>query len=443
MVAERKRQSLPPGFEDVTPAEAALLRVKMAEWLAVQAREAPALAVMSPLEWATQNATIVLPTEGRRPFEPYPYQAQLLEDRSARRIILKARQTGISNCVAIEALYKTIARPETTELFVSRSQNAAAELILYCQRTLSGLRSAPRTVKENQDQIAFENGSRIVSLSASPKTGRGIAATDVYLDEFAFAMYDAQIYESILGTISTGGSMTILSTPNGRANMFYRLWAGLEGGEWSRHQIHWSDCPRYDAQWERVMRAGMTRQSFAQEYDLDFLTSGEAVFDPEDLKRCAVGYEPEGPFEEYLTAWDIGRRKDHTVGVTWGRIGDIWHETVYERTQDPYPVIGGMISSRKRKYGATWVESNGVGDPLIEFLDEDVEPFMTTAKTKVQALQALQLLSQQGRFKYDNEQLDRELSLYQWDDKTLITDSVLASAIAAFQVVDGGQTRFY
>lgn len=29
------------------------------------------------------------------------------------------------------------------------------------------------------------------------------------------------------------------------------------------------------------------------------------------------------------------------------------------------------------------------------------------------------------------------------DDKTLITDSVLASAIAAFQVVDGGQTRFY
>src|SRR5688500_15604684 len=49
--------------------------------------------LLSPLEWAKQNATIVLPTEGRQPFLPYSYQAALLEDRSPRRIVLKARQT--------------------------------------------------------------------------------------------------------------------------------------------------------------------------------------------------------------------------------------------------------------------------------------------------------------------------------------------------------------
>ena len=433
----------PTGMLDtITPAEAAILRVRMQQWLEERQKAADGPQTTA-LEWATSNATIVLPTEGRQKFAPYEYQARLLEDTSPRRIILKARQTGISNCVAIEALYKAITRPDTTELFVSRSQNAAGELVQYCQRTMSGLKRMPKTTKENQFEVAFENGSRIISLSASPRTGRGIAATDVYLDEFAFTQYDAQIYESIMGTISTGGTMTILSTTNGRANMFYRLWAGLEGGEWSRHQIHWSDCPRFDAAWEKKTRAGMTRQSFAQEYDLDFLTSGEAVFDPDDLQRSKVGYEPTGPFEEYVTAWDIGRRKDHTVGITLGRIDETWHEVAYERCLLPYPTVGGMISSRKRTYGPTWVESNGVGDPLIEFLDEDVDAFTTTAKTKVQAIQALQLLIQQGRLKHDNEQLDRELSLYQWDDQGLITDSVMSAAIAAYQIVESGSTEFY
>jgi len=436
--------TLPVGLEDLTPAEAAILRVRMAEWFAAQQGKAEvAPETLSPLEWARRHATIILPTEGRRPFDPYPYQAKLLEDRSPRRIILKARQTGISNTIAIEALHRAITRPDTTELFISRSQAAATELIQYTQRAMIGLTSIPKTTKENQFRFEFANGSRIISLSASPKTGRGIAASDVYLDEFAFTLYDAQIYESIFGTISTGGTMTILSTPNGRANMFYRLWAGLEGGEWSRHSIHWSDCPRYDKAWEQKTRASMTRQSFAQEYDLDFLTSGEAVFETEDLARCKVGHNPSGPFEEYITAWDIGRRKDHTVGITIGRIGETWHEVAYDRVLLPYPTVGAMISSRKRAYGPSWVESNGVGDPLIEFLDEDVDPFTTTAKSKVQAIQALQLLVQQGRFKHNNEQLDRELSLYQWDDKALVTDSVLASAIAAYQVVNTGSTEFF
>lgn len=427
-------------LSDITPAEAAILRVKMKEWAESQPKKQ---ATQTPLQWAQENATIVLPTEGRQAFEPYEYQIRLLDDPSPRRLILKARQTGISNTVAIEALHKAITRPDSTEVFVSRSQEAAQGLIRYCQHTLNGLKKIPKLTKENQDNLAFENGSRIASLSASPNAGRGIAATDIYLDEFAFAAYAELIYESISGALAHGGRLTVLSTPNGRANMFYRLWQGLEGGEWSRHQIHWSDCPKFDAEWEQRTRASMTRQSFAQEYDLDFATSGDAVFDPKDLEQCRVGWNPDGPFEEYITAWDIGRRKDHTVGKTLGRIGDTWHEVLSERMLDPYPVVGAKIVGRKQKYGTTYVESNGVGDPLIEFLDEDVERFTTTAKSKVQAIQALQLLIQQGRFKHDNPQLDRELNLYQWDDRSIVQDEVMAASIAAYAVLDSGTTGFF
>lgn len=366
-------------------------------------------------------------------FEPYPYQVGILTDHSPRRIVLKARQTGISNTFAIEALHKAITRPMSTELFVSKNQAAAQELVLYCQRTLTGLRNPPKLLSESKSELGLPNGSRIVSLPASPGTGRSFAATDVYLDEFAHAEYAELIYESIVPTVSTGGRLTVASTPNGRNNLFFRLWQGPDFGEWSRHRIHWSDCPRYDDEWAQKMRSSMSRQSWAQEYDLDFISSGDAVFSPEDLERAQQGWnpDPEG-CTRFIHAWDIGRRHDPTVGLTIGLRGDIWNLINLHRFYAPYPVIQQRIEQRHAWLrGETWVESNGVGDPVVENLSIQVNRFVTTAKTKLQAIQSAQLLFEQSRFKHDHPVLHQELSLYEWDDKDLVQDCVMALAIAA------------
>jgi hypothetical protein len=384
----------------------------------------------SALAWAEQNATIVLPGRGRVPFEPYTYQAAYLEDTNRRRLILKARQVGMSNVIAIEALYKALTTPDRQILMISKGGLYAQQLITYCRHTLGGLRHQPEIAQENLTTLAFANGSRIVSLSASPKTGRGFPASDLYLDEFAFALYDQMIYESAVPALAPDG---VLSTPNGRGNMYFRLWSGLEGGEWSRHTIHWSDCPRYDEAWAETQRRNMTRQSFAQEYDCDFVASGDAVFAPDDLVKARQDWNP-SPIgcDRIINAWDIGRRQDHTVGISIGLRDDIWHEVAYDRLLVPYPVVQSSIDARHLDLGGTtYVESNGVGDPVIENLAVDVEPFTTSVRTKTQAIQALQLLLQQGRFKYGSEQLDRELGLYQWDDKALVQDSVMAAAIAS------------
>jgi hypothetical protein len=387
----------------------------------------------SALAWAEQNATIVLPGRGRVPFEPYTYQAAYLEDTNRRRLILKARQVGMSNVIAIEALYKALTTPDRQILMISKGGLYAQQLITYCRHTLGGLRHQPEIAQENLTTLAFANGSRIVSLSASPKTGRGFPASDLYLDEFAFALYDQMIYESAVPALAPDGNLTVLSTPNGRGNMYFRLWSGLEGGEWSRHTIHWSDCPRYDEAWAETQRRNMTRQSFAQEYDCDFVASGDAVFAPDDLVKARQDWNP-SPIgcDRIINAWDIGRRQDHTVGISIGLRDDIWHEVAYDRLLVPYPVVQSSIDARHLDLGGTtYVESNGVGDPVIENLAVDVEPFTTSVRTKTQAIQALQLLLQQGRFKYGSEQLDRELGLYQWDDKALVQDSVMAAAIAS------------
>jgi hypothetical protein len=371
------------------------------------------------------------------PWEPYSYQERLLEDQSTRRIVLKARQTGLSTAIALESLYYAVHFEHDRTLFVSRNQELAGLLIRYCQVALAGLSPQIRTVAESQSKIVFSNGSEIVSLPANPATGRGYPASRVYLDEFAFAEYDSLIMQGIAPTLSTGGQLTVLSTPKGRNNLFFRLWQGFEGGEWSRHSVHWRDCPRYTEAWAEKQRSEMTRQAFAEEFDLDFVSSGDAVFDPDDLSKCRVGHAPESEgCEQFITGWDIGRRQDHTVGVTLGRRGDVWHVVGFERFLAPYPVIQASIEARQRRYGKTFVESNGVGDPVIENLLVSVEPFQTTVRSKVQAIQALQLLIQKGRFKAgaEHEQLMRELSLYEHDDKNLVQDSVMALAIAVQDV---------
>ena len=413
----------------------------LADWEAQQRRAAEKAATPpSIVDWARQNVTVVTPWSGRIAFEPYDYQTRFLEDTSPRRLILKARQVGMSNAVAIEAIHKAISRPDRMILMVSRTGQLAQQLITYCRHTLASLREMPELLRENLSELEFANGSRILSLSASPSAGRGFPASDVYLDEFAFAEYADLIYQAIAPTLPANGQLTVLSTANGRNNLYFRLWSGLEGGEWSRHTIHWSDNPRYrdDPDWEAVTRANMTRQSFAQEYDLDFITSGDAVFDPADLARCLEGWNP-SPVgcSQIINAWDIGRRRDHTVGLSIALRGNTWHEVAYERVLEPYPSIQARIDARHLKLrGTTHVESNGVGDPVIENLSVEAQPFTTTARTKVQAIQSLQLLIQQGRFKCGSEQLMRELGLYEWNDQGIVQDSVMAAAIAAHAAVN-------
>jgi hypothetical protein len=85
------------------------------------------------------------------------------------------------------------------------------------------------------------------------------------------------------------------------------------------------------------------------------------------------------------------------------------------------------------------VESNGIGDPVIENTDARIQPFVTSAKSKVNAIQALQLLLEHDRFKARwTAQERRELIGYQWDDKALVQDCVMSLAIGAIAITQMG-----
>lgn len=402
----------------------------------------------NPATWACTEAQIVHPARGRIAFDPYPYQSAFLDlYHEPRRIVLKARQIGYSQVFALEALYAAVYEPESTILLVSRSQDLAVNLLRYCYQTHANLKTDIPLTKQNESEMGLANGSRIKSIPANRSTGRGFAARRVYLDEFAYADYADDIYQSVSPALSQGGYLVIGSTPNGTGNLFHGLYTT---GDFVRQRVPWYECPAYytdderaagippeQCAWYLANRPQYTAQQWAAEFECDFVGSGETVFAAAALDRAEAGAWGEmapQPGRRYLTSVDVGRRQDATVINTFDTTAEPVQRVAHDRLERlPYPLIQQRIEDRVRRYpGQLVIESNGVGDPLIENLAVRATAFVTTARSKVQAIQALQLQLEQGRLKACwTPQERRELSNYAWDDRNLVQDCVMSLAIGA------------
>jgi hypothetical protein len=123
--------------------------------------------------------------------------------------------------------------------------------------------------KANTEEIAWSNGSRVKSMPATPGAGRTFTASLAIMDEAAFMNYADKLYTSLKPTIDAGGKLIILSTANGRANLFHtlveRAKAGL--GQFAFRFLPWHVRPGRDAAWYAATEADAVDSSLMkQEY---------------------------------------------------------------------------------------------------------------------------------------------------------------------------------
>lgn len=393
----------------------------------------------TPLAWAHEYAT--LRTSDGRTLRyadvARDYQDAILADTSDRIIVLKSRQIGISQTVAFLAAHE--ARYGGTAVWISRTGEQAALTLDYVYTALRGDADCPAFVSENQQSLELANGGKVLTQPATRSAGRGIAATLVIIDEMAWQDYARLIYTSVLPMLAeTGGRLVVLSTPNGRGNLFYDLWQQAQSGAWSCHLLPWTVHPvwRTIPGWREARVDELGEAGFAQEHDCDFVASGLAVFDEADIDAMwrLPALLPPAAGHRYVSGFDIGRRRDAFVGVTIDVSVAPFQMVAFERALHlPYPTQATHIAERVVAYpGKVLVESNGVGDPLIDFLTVKVEPFTTTSLTKRNAITALSLLLQRHELiAPEIAQLKQELLAYQWQDERLVQDCVMALAIAA------------
>jgi hypothetical protein len=233
----------------------------------------------------TFRPKVLHPLKGLTPFRPYPYQIELLDslDHYSRNIILKARQIGISTTTVLQKLRRCLSGPVTC-MFLSAKEKYGKELIRIARTAATTCDPAfPYDITtDNQLELGFSNGSRIIIEAASQNPARSYAVSDLLLDEFAFWPWQDEMFTAIRPTVSRGGSIAIMSTPDSEGDLFHKLWQQSQepGTSWRSFNMPWWVCPEYGDAWAAEEQKDYTHAQWLQEYECSFLASGAVVFSP-------------------------------------------------------------------------------------------------------------------------------------------------------------------
>lgn len=254
------------------------------------------------------------------PFDLWPSQHQVLDTLTRERLVvfLKARQLGISWLTCGFVLHACTLTPGQPWLLFSQGQLEANELtrrigVLYHQH--SDLAALPRLVKDNTQDLLWDNGSRVLSLPATKKAGRSFTAAGVVLDEWAFMTWGRGVLAAVKPTIDAGGKLIIISSADGPGTSYHRFWESAKSGSSGYTPIFlpWFARPDRDAQWRdrKIAESNGDEASILREYpanDIEAFTNAAGlVYDtwsdgpPDGNVTEAAEYQPDGG----LVLWAI------------------------------------------------------------------------------------------------------------------------------------------
>lgn len=192
----------------------------------------------------------------------------------------------------------------------------------------------------NSKELKLKNGCKVVARSSGPNASRGVGGVQwLIFDEAAFIENGKDVYASALPTVSTGGHIIMISTPNGKDMLYYetcrkaRLKGTVDWNNFELVEMKWYQDPRYNknlewvkkdaetgeiivkkeetldkegnikynqAHWDKMVEDGWSprspwyvkmcqqfnndSQKIAQELDVSFLGSASNVVDPEFIE---------------------------------------------------------------------------------------------------------------------------------------------------------------
>ena len=106
------------------------------------------------------------------------------------------------------------------------------------------------------------------------------------IDEAAFVRNFDELWTGLYPTISTGGRVILLSTPNGVGGQYHEIYTNAESGinEFKSIKLPWEVHPERDDEWFMKETRNFSQRKIAQEYLCDFASSGETFLSDNDIK---------------------------------------------------------------------------------------------------------------------------------------------------------------
>jgi hypothetical protein len=190
------------------------------------------------------------------PLELFPDQVGLVNDYENynENIALKYRQAGVSTVTAAWASKKLIFasknKPEKILIIANKLDTAvevANKIRGFTEQWPSWVGVTFSSEKNSQRHFKLTNGCEVKAVATSKDALRGYTPTILIFDEAAYIEADGDFWAACMASLSTGGKVIVVSTPNGFDPIYYEIYdQALKGmNEFKISEMVWWKDPRY------------------------------------------------------------------------------------------------------------------------------------------------------------------------------------------------------
>ena len=332
-----------------------------------------------PEFFITEFVKVNVVGKGYLPFRLWPHQPEIIEwmlskhtDRASRSVALKARQIGWTTIGNAFALWSMLFHADLPWLQISVGQDEAAAALSQKLKTPysmlpSWLRARlPQVVRDTGEEFTFDNGSGMLAVPSTSRSGRSRAVYGVLFDEAAFMENPEDVFAGI--DPMCYGPLIVFSTANGMGNFFHSTWveAMHDDSEWDSQFYPWKTVPGRDDAWfesKRLVYRGREHLLY-QEYPGSaaeaFLKSGRTAFDLALLEETQPFGEPTERIDMLMFTWPDAELYELGVIPAGDRRDFELH--VWERPYVEYDADGQIVRQPNYVIGVDVAEGLDHGD---------------------------------------------------------------------------------
>jgi hypothetical protein len=190
------------------------------------------------------------------PMDLFPDQLQLIQDYEDynENITKKYRQAGVTTVTAAWLSKKLqLAKPENPEriLIIANKRDTAIEM---ANKVRHFLEQWPEWMnvgfspdKNSESRFRLNNGCEVKAVATSADALRGYTPTVLVFDEAAYIEAGEDFWAASMASLSTGGKIILVSTPNGYDPIYYGVYdQALRGiNDFHITDLRWFKDPRY------------------------------------------------------------------------------------------------------------------------------------------------------------------------------------------------------
>lgn len=190
------------------------------------------------------------------PLELFNDQITLVKDydTAEENIALKYRQAGVSTVTSAWASKRLVFAKKTKPekiLIIANKMDTAQEMgnkvRAFVDQWPPWLGVTFSVEKNSQRHFKLTNGCEVKAVATSKDALRGYTPTILIFDEAAYINADEDFWSACMASLSTGGKVIVISTPNGFDPIYYSIYSqSIKGmNDFKITEMYWFRDPRY------------------------------------------------------------------------------------------------------------------------------------------------------------------------------------------------------